>query len=251
LRYGDGVFETMKVVRGEIKLGNFHFDRLFNALILLQFSIPEHFSAAYLKEQILSLCARNNLVEVARIRLNVFRKNGGLYDPVDHTPDFVVETSELPGNSFQLNARGLIIDVYNPARKACDAFSNIKSNNYLPYSMGALHARKNQLDDCLILNSYGRISEATIANVFWIQGNFIFTPPLTEGCVAGVMRRHLLEILPQHGYSVQEQLLSISGLLEANELFLTNAVSGIRWVARFGNKLYTNTVSKTIYALLS
>jgi branched-chain amino acid aminotransferase len=251
LRYGDGVFETMKLVDSEIKLEAYHFDRLFEGLALLQFEVPAYFTATFLKEQIQSLCLKNNLKKAARIRLNVFRKNGGLYDPIDCSPDFVIEAWELTENYFRLNENGLIVDIYNEALKSFDRFSSLKSNNYLPYAMGAFYAKQNKFNDCLILNNHGRICDATIANVFWVRDQSFHTPPLSEGCIAGVMRRHLLHILPQNGHEIQEKNLEVDDLDEADELFLTNAISGIRWVKECRGKQFENTFSTRIYSLLS
>jgi len=250
LRYGDGFFETMKMVDGEISLEAFHFERFFASLQLMKFIIPAHFTIDFLKEQIRLLCLKNNLRKAARIRLNIFRKNGGLYDPVDHSPDFIIEAWELAENYFHLNTNGLVVDIYKEARKSCDGFSSIKSNNYLVYSMGAMFAKENKLNDCLILNNHERICDASIANVFWLQNKTICTPPISEGCIAGVMRRHLLQLLPQHGYSVQEKPLEIADLLVAEELFLTNAISGIRWVKELRDRNYTNTTITEIYSIL-
>lgn len=116
--------------------------------------------------------------------------------------------------------------------------------------MGALYAKQHKLNDCLILNSYGRICDATIANVFWIYDHTVYTPPLLEGCVAGVMRRHLLKILPTQGYLVEQKNLELIDLQQANEVFLTNAISGLRWVKHFREKEYTNILGSKIYALL-
>ena len=250
LRYGDGVFETMKMVDREIRLKSYHFERLFMGLHLLRFEIPEYFDARFLEEQILSLCEKNNLGKAVRIRLNIFRKNGGLYDPVDHIPEFVIEAWELPEHYFRLNDNGLVVDIYPDARKSCDLFSSIKSNNYLPYSMGALYAKEHKLNDCFILNIHDRICDATIANVFWVRGNSIYTPPIAEGCVAGVMRRHLLNILPKSGYMVEEKLFGIEDLTQADELFLTNATSGIRWVKEFRRQQFRNDVINELVALI-
>ncbi|MBC7829723.1 MAG: aminotransferase class IV [Chitinophagaceae bacterium] len=250
LRYGDGVFETMKLVNSEIILEAFHFERLFGALAMLQFKIPVYFTGDFLKEQIRSLCVKNKLVKAARIRLNIFRKSGGLYDPIDHNPEWVIEAWELHENYFRLNTNGLIVGIYNEAKKSCDPFSNLKSNNFLPYTMAALYARQKKLNDCFLLNTHERICDATIANVFWVHNETIYTPPLTEGCVAGVTRRFLLQTLPDQGYHVREKNLEISDLQQADELFLTNAVSGLRWVKEFQNKYYTNAVGAQIYQLL-
>ncbi|MGZ5134807.1 MAG: aminotransferase class IV [Flavitalea sp.] len=251
LRYGDGVFETMKMVDSDIRLAGFHFERLFGALNLLQFSVPSHFTADYLREKIIQLCSKNNLGKAVRIRLNVFRRNGGLYDLIDHSPEFVIEAWELPDNYLRLNENGLIVDVFDGARKSPDRFSNIKSNNYLPYTMGAFFAKQQKLNDCLILNTHERACDATIANIFWVKNQTIFTPPLSEGCIAGVMRRHLLEFLPAKGYQVQEQILNREDLYDADELFLTNATSEIRWVKEFREKRYQKNLSPDVYQLLS
>ena len=249
LRYGDGLFETMKVVDSKLRLDEFHFERLFNGLALLKFILQPYFTPEYLKEQIFALLKKNKLT-TARVRLNVFRKNGGLYDSLDNMPDFVIECGRLPENHCQINQKGLVIDVYDECLKACDRFSAIKSNNFLPYVMAALHARERKIDDCLVLNTNGRICDATIANVFWAKGEKIYTPPLTEGCISGVMRRQLLEILPHRGYLVEERMLQIADLDTADELFLTNALTGIRWVGEFRERRYQNLITQRIYALI-
>lgn len=251
LRYGDGIFETMKLIHGEIQLEKFHFERLFESLKALQFVLPADLTPEFLKEQIGLLVTRNEVRHAARVRLNLFRKNGGLYDLSDHTPEFVIEALPLPDNHLQFSPRGLFVDIYPDARKACDRFAGIKSNNYLPYLMGALFAKQNNLDDALILNDRNRICEATISNVFWVRRNKIFTPPLSEGCIAGVMRRHLLSLLRKHNFDVEEKSLEVDELCEAEEVFLTNAISGIRWIKTLRTSVYKNDLSQNIYQLMA
>jgi branched-chain amino acid aminotransferase len=142
-----------------------------------------------------------------------------------------------PGNS-ELNEEGLVIDVFPAGRKSCDYFSSLKSNNYLVYVMAALYARQHQLNDCLVLNTYNRIADSTIANLFYCRQGLIYTPPLTEGGVAGVMRRHLLEVLPKAGFNVQEKVTTREDLEGAEEVFLTNALKGIKWVKSLGAATY-------------
>ena len=127
------------------------------------------------------------------MRLVVFRGAGGLYDPQDHFPNYIIETWPLPAGSGELNQNGLLIDVFPDGRKACDPYANLKSNNFLLYVLAALHAKNNLFNDCLVLNSRERIADSTIANLFFARGGKFFTPPLSEGCVAGVMRRLLIE----------------------------------------------------------
>ena len=238
-RYGDGLFETIKVANGRILLGNYHFERLLAGVRLLQFEEETpFFTAEKLGEQILELCKRNRHEAFARVRLVVFRGNGGLYDPIDHLPNFIIQSWSLDPRSSELNEEGLVIDVFPHGRKSCDAYANLKSNNYLLYVMAALYAQQNQLNDCLVLNSYDRIADSTIANLFYCKQGHIYTPPLAEGCVAGVMRRNLLEILPGIGYPVQEKVTTREDLESADEVFLTNALKGIKWVKSFGGTTY-------------
>ncbi len=176
----------------------------------------------------------------------LFRGNGGIFDPENSLPNFIIETSLLTDEN-QLNKNGLIVDVFPDARKSCDLFSNLKSNNYLPYVMAGLFAKKNKLDDCILLNSFERVCESAIANIFIIKGNNIYTPPLSEGCVAGVMRRWMLERFDLKKYHVVEKKLSINDVYDADEFFLTNAISHLRWVKKFRDKNYKNKKIKEIY----
>ncbi|MEK7226757.1 MAG: aminotransferase class IV, partial [Bacteroidota bacterium] len=245
-RYGDGLFETMKLANGKIALADYHFERLFSGLSLLQFEVPKLFVPEKLEQEILLLARKNNCEQLARIRLSVFRGNGGLYDD-DRTLQYVMECWPLSEPVNQLNENGLVVDIFPDARKSCDQFSNLKSANFLPYSMAALFAKENKLNDCFVLNTHKRICDATVANIFWIKDGNIFTPPLLEGCVNGVMRRYLLEKMRDAGYGIQEIPANVSDLKSADEVFLSNAVNGIRWVGQFRSKKYGNTTTVKIY----
>jgi branched-chain amino acid aminotransferase len=249
LRYGDGLFETMKMVKGNIINKEFHFERLFSGLALLQFEIPKTFNALLLENKIKEIAAKNKDNDVTKIRLMLFRGNGGIFDVENLLPNYIIETSPLPQES-QLNEKGLVTDVFTGAKKSCDLFSNLKSNNYLPYVMAALFAKKSKLDDCIVLNSFERICDSSIANIFIINDNNIYTPPLTEGCVAGTMRRWMLERFDLKPYQVIEKELSIHDVLGADEFFLTNSISHLRWVKKFRDKNYSSKKIKEIYSYI-
>lgn len=247
LRYGDGLFETMKIWNGEIRHWELHHRRLFNGLSKLGFNCPKLFHPAYLLEEINKLASKNKVERKGRIRLNVFRGAGGLYDPENLHPQFTIEASELPEQYTRLNENGLIIDIFPEARKSCDQFSALKHNNFLPYTMAALYAKEQRLNDCLVLNQYGRIADSTIANIFCIKNGSLFTPSLEEGPVAGTMREFLMNQCRADGYKVIEQSLGEEELLTADEVFLSNAAYGIRWVGRFREKTYQAEITTKIY----
>jgi len=244
-RYGDGLFETMKVTEGRICLEAYHFERFFSGLQLLQFVIPPSLTAGHVRDQVIELCKKNDCTDSARVRLSAYRGNGGLYE--DTALQYIIESWPLAG-MHPFDETGLIAGVYPHAQKSCDTFSNLKSANYLPYVMAARYATANRWNDCLVLNQYGRVADATIANLFITTNNIILTPSLSEGCVNGVMRRHLLQQLPSlpGNYEVREQELTIEDVLQADEVFLTNAIRGIQWVKQVADKTYGNAQTRQI-----
>jgi len=251
LRYGDGLFETILVRNGKIVFESLHYDRLFHGLAVLQFPLPPYFTRDWLTASILTLCNKNKVAAAARVRLNVFRGNGTLFETEAETPMVVMEADALAPDYLQLNARGWTIGVYTEARKSCDLLANLKSNNYLPYVMAARYARQNGFHDCLLLNTHNRLCDSTIANLFWVKDQHVFTPPLTEGCVAGVMRRFLVQQLQGENFPVTEKPVTTEELLQADELLLTNSLFGIRWVGSMKTAAYANNTSIALHQLFS
>lgn len=246
LRYGDGLFETMRFTRGRIPNVDYHFERLFKGLSLLQFEPPKSMSADFFKKKIFELLKKNCHHKEARIRLMVFRGDGSIFESKNDAPHFIIETWQLP-HEIEWNENGLVIDIYPGAEKACDQFANLKSDNFIPYIMAGRFAKEQKLNDALVLNYFGRICDSAVANIFIIKDKNIFTPPLSEGCIAGTVRRWILEKFSLIGFVVEEKLLKEDDLLEADELFLTNAIHPVRWVKSFREKIYENTGVRKIF----
>ena len=245
LRYGDGLFETLKVINGEIQLCDYHFERLFSGMKMLQFEIPKHFTTEHLKNKIEELCKKNQNASLTRVRLMIFRGNGGLYDPQNHIPNYIIQTWDIK-ETEELNSNGLILAIYPDVKKSCDKFSNVKSNSFLPYVMAALYAKQIKVNDCILLNTHERVSDTTIANIFLVKEGIIYTPPLSEGCIAGVMRRFIIEKLQDSNFKIIEKPITVEEIENADEIFLTNVIKGIRWVKQFRNVQYANREIKKI-----
>jgi branched-chain amino acid aminotransferase len=246
-RYGDGLFETMKVIMGAIRLRDLHFERLFRGMEVLEIRVQGLISARGLETEILRTVKKNHIAGPARVRLTMYRGDGSLYEFKADNAGYIIQTWPLSSSNLSLNHEGLTLGLYEEGKKSIDGLSSLKTNNYLVYAMGALHAKKNRFNDCLILNSNNRICDSTIANVFWVKDRKIYTPPLSEGCVAGVMRANLLERIPNEGLEVTEKETTENDLLDADEVFLTNALNGIRWVRQFKDKTYTNAIATRLY----
>lgn len=245
-RYGDALFETMKITRGHILLEPYHFNRLLAGLELLKYKIPRTITKEKINQEILALCRKNSCTELGRIRLSVYRGNGGLYDDPG-LAGYLIESWPLEESMNRLNENGLQIGIFPDGRKSCDAFAGLKSASFQVYNMAALYAKTQKWNDCLVLNTSGRVADSTIANIFLVKNGKISTPSLAEGCVAGVMREYLLGVLREEGQDIAEIPVSPEDILDADEIFLTNAIRGIRWVARVGEKKYGRDLSVQIY----
>lgn len=247
-RYGDGCFETMRVYQGEVLLADLHFERLMASLHLLHFTPPQHFTKSYFTKLIMDLCTRNNHNQLTRVRLTIFRADGGLYDPTNNVPQFIIQSWELDKKVIELNDTGLEVDIFPDAKISCDKFSSIKSNNCLPYVMAAIYAKQHRINESILLNHHDRVADTTNANLFIVQRKQLITPPLSEGGICGVMRKHLLQMdLP---FPVKEKPVTIQDLEDAEEVFLTNAITGIRWVGKFRDNSFTNAAAVIIHELL-
>lgn len=248
LRFGDGLFETIKSKNNHLEFIDEHFARLWKGMQVLQFTIPKQFTPDYLEQEIQTLLKKNGHDKMARIRLTVFRGDGGLYNATDHKPDYLIQSWALPAETGGWNSNGLVIGIYSDVKKSCDILSNLKHNNFLPYALAALHAKKEKWNDAVLLNNEGRLCDTSIANIFLIKNEVIYTPALIEGCIAGVMRRNLVEKLTAAGYKLVEGKISVDELMDADEVFLTNSIYNMRWVQSAGNKKYSNEQTQKIYA---
>lgn len=245
-RYGDGCFETMHMRNGKILLADLHFERLLSSAEKLFFTANKKFTAEKLTKCIAALADDNGHEKAARIRLTIHRGDGGLYDDVSNEPQFIIQTWKLK-HEIGLNENGLDIGIYKDAKKQIDIFSSLKTNNYQPYVLAALWAKQNKLNDALVMNVDNRIADATIANVFIVKNGVIQTPSLQEGCVAGVMRRFIIQSCKKEGIPIEEGWVTDEEVESASEIFLTNAVSGIRWVKSLGNNSFQNSVSQLLF----
>ena len=243
-KYGDGVFETIKVINGRMPLEQFHFDRLQFSLSLLKIEVGESLQRSVLSDQILTLCKQNNCSESARVRLAVFRND-------EKEGEYVIEASPLDQNFNTWLPGGIVIDLYPYARKSIDAFSNLKTANFLPYVMAGLYAQEKGIDDCIVLNAHNNLCDTSKANIFLIKNKEIYTPALHQGCVNGVMRRFLIEELKARQFTVYQKDLTKQDLIDADEVFLTNALFGIRWVKSFKDKKYSNTLTYSIHQMIN
>lgn len=244
-RYGDGLFESMRIMKGKLKFPELHADRLQKGMKALKIDGYSQTDTWFLKEKVEEL-ARRNKIKHGRVRLTVFRDAEGLYSPSQNKMAYCLEVQPLDEPRYYLNDKGLIMDVYSELKKPFNFLSNIKTCNSLIYVMAGLFKQQNRLDDIFLLNDSSNLCEAGSSNIFvWYQ-NHLYTPALSEGCVEGVMRRVVIQLARDNNIPVTEAQINAEVLNEADEVFLTNATKGIQWVMGYGVKRYFNRISKAL-----
>lgn len=241
--YADGIFETLRVVRGHVLFLDDHFQRIREALKAHRIHAPLGFTPAAIQADISRLVEAEGLHGAARVRMNLTRSGEGYYTPEDSGLDVLITASPLESVDFQLNERGWATDIY-PEMKCTpnhlSRFKNIASNLYV---QSGLWAKANQLDTALIQNDRMGIIESTSSNLFLVSNGVLYTPGLDSGATAGVMRTQVINLALGAGMKVYECNLTPQNLLVADEVFLTNAVRGIQWVGSYRTKRYFNTAT--------
>jgi len=244
-KYGDGLFESMRMMKGQLKFAGLHADRLQRGMKALKIDGYSQMDAWFLKDMAEELAARNK-TRHGRIRLTVYRDAEGLYTPSVNKMGYCMELQPIDEPRYFLNGKGLIMDIFTDLPKPTNYLSNIKTCNSLTYVMAGIFKAQNKLDEVFLLNQNGFLCEAGSSNVFvWYQDH-LYTPALSEGCVEGVMRQVIIDIARKNNIAVTEAQISPDILYEADEVFLTNAARGIQSVMGYGVKRYFNRLCKVL-----
>jgi branched-chain amino acid aminotransferase len=247
-RYGDGVFETMLWRPNGIRNLSDHVARIQHAFNVLKFEHAERFNAETIHQLVSKLLNKNESIhQLNRIRMQFFRSGGGFYSPVSNTPEWVIQSMPIIPESDKIGKQaGLRVGLYTEQYKPTYPLSNLKSINCLPVVLAGLFRKQQGFDEVILLNQEGRLCETLSSNIFVCYNNAIYTPALSEGCVDGTMRRAVIKIAKEMGKTIVEAKIQPQILLEADEIFLTNAIKGIQWVMGYEQKRYFNTLSKQL-----
>ena len=245
-RYADALFESMYFTNGKIQLIEEHWSRIQNSMSLLKMGLPSLPGHNDLEQATKDLMEVNNIKGAARIRLQVFRKSGGFYLPIHRDCDYLLEAQSLENEDYILNKKGLKVGIAENVKIAVSSFSQIKTTSKLEMVLGALEAEDKSWNDAILLNSAHHIAEATGSNVFILNDGQLFTPRIEDGALNGIMRQHIINIARNQNMDCFQTFLTVEDLINADEVFLTNAVRGIQWVEQFGDKVFGNKISSQI-----
>ena len=249
--YGDGVFETLKIVGGKILFVEDHYFRLMAAMRIVRMEIPMNFTLEYLEEQVLSLVEKNKIEQSARARITVYRNNGGLYLPTNNTVSFLIQTSAIENPVYSISEKEYEVDLYKDFYIPKQLLSTLKTTNKMIHVTGSIYAKENDLDNCILLNDSKNVVEALQGNLFMRMGNTLITPPISEGCLNGIMRKQILSFAKKEtNLEVVEQVISPFDLQKADELFVTNVIRGIQPITKYRKKEFEQDTAKVLNTIL-
>ena len=249
--FGDGAFETIKVINGKPVFLKHHLKRLNSAIEKLKLCPDKHLQLNFIEPVIIDLLQLNEIYEGGFIRISIYRSGQGTYLPETNNLSYIIESNRLKENSYSTNKKGLKIGVYDDILKPLNILSPYKLANAQLYVLASVFFKENQLDDALIKNENGNIIETTNSNLFISSNGVLYTPPLSEGCVGGIMRMQVINLAITNGMLVYENPIQLQHLLSADEIIITNSIKGIRWIGQYKDKRYYNSLANKLTDLLN
>ena len=250
--FGDSVFETIKVLDSKVLFLEDHYFRLMASMRICRMEIPMNFTMEYFEEQILNLIATFSDSNSYRVRFSVYRDSDGFYLPKSRNVQFIVAASSLNSDLYAIGKDSYEVELYKDFYVSKQLLSTLKTNNKMLQITGSIFADENGYDNCLVLNDEKNVVEALQSNLFMKTGNLVVTPPVSDGCLNGIMRKQILELLKKiEGIEVKEASISPFDLQKADELFLTNVISGIQPITKYRKKEYTTEFASDVLKRLN
>ena len=250
--YGDAVFETCKVVQNRILFFEDHYFRLMSSMRIVRMKIPMNFTLEFLESEVLRLLEKLNPSDAFRVRITVYRNEGGLYLPSDNSVSYVIAAEPLENSMYLVTKESYEVDLYKDFFITKQLLSSIKSTNRTINVTGSIFAKENSLNNCLLLNNDKNVIEALNGNLFMLTDSKLITPPVSDGCLNGVMRKQILSLAKKiDSIEFVEASISSFELQKAEELFITNVITGIQPITKYRKKEYTTNLSELLTAQLN
>ena len=250
--YGDAVFETFKILDSKILFLEDHYFRLMAAMRIVRMEIPMNFTMEFMESEILNKVKTENVAASARVRITVYRQDGGYYLPTTNNVNYEISASALENTLYTITDNHYEVDLFKDFYISKHLLSTLKTTNKLINITGSIYARENDLDNCLLTNEDKNIVEALNGNIFMLKDNILSTPPLSDGCLNGIMRKKIIEIAKTfEDLEVVENSISPFDLQKADELFITNVITGIQPITKYRKKDFETTFSKKIVIKLN
>jgi branched-chain amino acid aminotransferase len=250
--FGDAIFETIKVNGTKILFLEEHYLRLMASMRICRMEIPMNFTMEFMEEEILKLIALHTNKVSNRIRFSVFRNAEGFYNPTSNDVQFIITCSELASDSYVFSSTTYEVELFKDFHVSKHLLATLKTNNKMINVVANIFAKENGFENCLLINEDKNVVEATNGNVFMKMGNQIITPPTSDGCLNGIMRKQIIAIVNKMDtIEMIEKSISPFDLQKADELFISNVIAGIQPITKYRKKEFTSEVAKEITNVLN
>ncbi|NNL08900.1 MAG: aminotransferase class IV [Croceitalea sp.] len=253
LEFGDALFEELRVINGAFMFWEAHYFRLMSSMRILRMEIPMEFTMEFLEDAIRNTISKSGLEnKPVAVTIIVVRRNGMDNTVNDTSVDYLIKVKPLDNPFFILDEKGLKVELFKDFYLNSDMLSNLNSNNKSINVVAQIYAQENGYDSCLLINTNKHVVQAIAGNLFMITANHIKTPPLTDGCIDGIVRKQLIELaMNLTDYQLEETSISPFELQKADELFIANDLTGINSIGNYRKKVYTNEVAKILVGQLN
>ncbi|MFN8274429.1 MAG: aminotransferase class IV [Flavobacteriaceae bacterium] len=250
--YGDGIFDTLKIVDGKVLFLEDHYFRLMASMRIVRMEIPMDFTMEHFEAEILKTAQVNLCTDSARARITFYRDSHGFYTPDGSDVKYVIQVNPLNNKLYQCTTVTFEVDLYKDFHVAKNLLSTLKTTSKMIHVTGSIFAQENGYQNCLLINDEKNVIEALNGNLFMLRDNQLITPPVSEGCLNGIMRKKILQLAQKvNGIEVVEAIISPFDLQNADELFITNVISGIQPISQYRKKKYSAKLSEKLTELLN
>jgi len=250
--YGDAVFETIRVNNNKVLFLEDHYFRLMASMRILRMEIPMYFTMEFFEDEIKKLITNCPNSISYRVRITVYRESDGFYVPKTNAVSFLIQAQPLVSDVYEIVEKSYEVELFKDYSINAQLLSTLKSTNRMVQITAGIFAKENEYNNSLLLNTNKNVAEATNSNLFLILDKNIITPPLEDGCLNGIMRKQILRVLKDNTeFNVQEKSISPFDLQKADELFLTNVITGIQPITKYRKKIFEIDQSIKILNILN
>ncbi|MEZ2415446.1 aminotransferase class IV [Muriicola sp. E247] len=251
--HADALTETIRILPGKICFWEEHYLRLMASMRILRMEIPMNFTMEFLQEEIFKTIEASQLSsEPVLAELYVFVNTPANQVGVKRNVSYIISLEEHNSHFYLHPDTEYKVDLYKDFYVQAGMLSGLSSVNKILNTIGRVYASENGYNDCILLNDEKNVVQTLKGNLYLVSGKAIKTPPLSDGCKNGVIRKKIIELVGKTPeYELIEASISPFELQKADELFISNIAEGIQSITHYRKATYQTEVAKNILGKLN
>lgn len=251
--YGDFVYDDLKYLHGKLIFWEQHYLRLMATMRIMRMQIPLQFTMEELESQILTEIRKNQLHDkTAFVKLLITRNPNRSQLPNTNEIQHYIIVEQAKQDFYTITDTPYEVDLFRDYHINPNLLATLKTNNKATHITAHIYAQENDYQNAILINTNKNVVSFTDGNLFLVENTHIKTPPLSDGCVNGITRKRILEILSKStDFTIEETSISPFDLQRADEVFLTNTFSGIQPVTKYKKKDFQSQVATHLIGKLN